>query len=377
MNLANQIRNTINLLESINSPVLLSNQEIDSLLEEFDVLEANKWAKARAARNDPETKQARLSRHSTLAPILNNQPGGRSLLRWLHKELNLGAQADWGVGRAQRYSQEKGAARPMVGDYGSGIWGNKVNDARVLWEIIKSHPDNFIVFVGEHGVGGLRPKKGYIEGQIKLYAERGKEYNPSKDGKLQYNYAFFDKDGDMQQIDPNVFGGKGVEVSPGKYSTRGGLPFGHDPNPNLLEVVKGVIGRIKAAYAAYPAAAGEVGHSVEREKIAQRTAQNERLSIEQQELKTFGTVIPIIKRIVSQILANAPEQSALKLAVQQKKLAPLLKQNFIAALRSQAKASGIELEDAAAYREFLEKAEHSSDELKKTLQLYQQTLLAA
>ena len=376
MSISNEIKKTLILLESLQTS-MLSESQIDQLLKEFEVDEANKWTKSRSAKNDPEVKQARLSKHSTLAPILNRQPGGRSLLRWLHREMNLGSQADWGVGRAQRVSQEKGASRPMVGNWGSGIWGNTISSARVLWEIVKGHPDNFIVFVGEHGVGGVRPEKGYIERKTAEYQQLGKEYNPSKDGELPYHYAFYDQDGNLQKVDPNAFGGAGLNPDSGKVSRRGGLPFGIDPNPNLLAVVKDTIGRIKAAYTAYPAAAGEVGHSVEREKISQRAAQNERLSIEQQELKTFGTVIPIIKRIVSQILANAPEQSALKLAIQQKKLAPLLKQKFIAALRSQAKASGIEIQDAAAYREFLEKAEHSSDELKKTLQLYQQTLLAA
>lgn len=369
----NDIRNLITVLETIQHK--LSDQELSALLEEFDLDEANKWQKARTARDAPEAKAARLARHSTLAPILDRQPGGRSLLRWLHREMNLGAQADWGVGRAERVSQEKGATRPVTGQWGSGIWGNTISSARVLWEIIKGNPDNFLVFVGDHGVGAVRPQKGYIEKKIAQARQVGKEYNPSKDQALPYHYAFFDQDGNLQKVDPNVFAGAGLAPETGKISRRGGLPFGQDPNPNLLTVVKNTIGNIKGAYAAYPAAGGETGHSVEREKISQRAVQSGRISIEQQELKTFNTVTPIVKRVVAQILATAPERSVLKVAIKDRKLAQTLKERFISSLQYTAKKSGIDLADAAAYREFLEKAEHAGPELKQTLQLYQEKLL--
>lgn len=370
MSISNEIKKTIVLLESIQTSVLLSESELDTLLDEFDLDEANKWKKARAARDEPEAKQARMGRHSTLAPILNRQPGGSSLLRWLHKQMNLGSQADWGHGRAERYSQEKGAKRAMTGQYGSGIWGDSIASARVLWEIIKSHPDNFIVFIGENGVGGLRPKKGYIENKIETERAKGKVYNPSKDGELEYHYAFFNKEGDLQHIDPNVFGGKGVEVEPGKFSTRGGLPFGKDPNPNLLAVVKGVIGRIKGAYAAFPAAPGEIGHSVEREKVAQR--------VEKQEKQIFKTLSPIIMRVVKALLPRAGEQSRLVQITQTKQpdqLRELIKQEFLNSLKNQAQAQGIEPVDSAGYRNFLAKASRSSPELKNTLKDFQTRLI--
>lgn len=370
----NDIRNLITALNAIQN--MISDQELTVMLEEFAMGEANKWKKARTARDEPEAQAARMSRHSTLAPILNKQPGGQSLLRWLHREMNLGAQADWGVGRAERVSQEKGAPRPMTGKWGSGIWGDSISSARVLWEIIKSNPDNFLVFIGDHGVGAVRPQKGYIEGQIAKHQQMKKEYNPAKDRALPYHYAFFDKDGNLQKVDPNVFAGAGLAPETGKVSRRGGLPFGHDPNPNLLTVVKNTIGAIKSAYSAFPAAEGETGQSVEREKVSQRAAQSGRITIDQQELKTFNTVMPIIKRVVSQVLASAPENSKLKLAIQNKALARTLKDQFIAALRSQAQSAGIDIQDAAAYREFLVNAEHSSEELKNTLKLYQQTLLS-
>lgn len=350
MSISNEIKKTMLLLESIQS-VLLSDHELDTLLEEFDVVEANKWQKSRLTRQDPTVKQARMSKHSTLGPLIMSQPGGPQLTSYLHKELGLGARASYGDPESK---------------YGSAISGDQIKSARVMWTTIKNHPDNFIVIIGEHGVAGMRPEPGYIESRRQEAEAQGKEYDPSKDGTLPYRYAIFDENSRKYVKNP--------EAITGRKSKRGGLPFGSDVrNINMLDQVREQVGRIKQVWAIMPA---EGRPSVEREKIAGRAAaRGEGLNIAQQEKKTFQAVSPLIKRVLTQLMPKAGPNSKLIQAQKQKQLGQVINQEFVDALRNQAQASGIELDDTAAYREFLIKASRSSVELKNVLKQLQSSLV--
>lgn len=316
--LSEQIRSHLDSLVKLEESIQ-DYYDTQELLEDLAVYEANKWQKARAARDaaksDPETKQARLGKHSSLAPILNRQPGGRKLLRWLHREMQLGSKADWGTERASRYSQRHKVKKPntkdslITGEYGSGIWGDSIKDARVMWTVIKNDPDNFIVFIGERGVGGLRPDESHMNAERAKKEAEGQVYDPQSDNALPYHYAFYDNDGNLQndKIDPNIIGGTGIPDKKGNYSRRGGTPFRPDPrNINLLDTIKEVIGKIKFAYAAYPADPGEEGQSVEREKIARRSVSKlhptATKSVSQLANEVFETLSPIMQKLANQEL---------------------------------------------------------------------------
>lgn len=350
MSISNEIKKTLVLLESIQESVLLSDSELDQLLEDVDLDEANKWKQARAAQQSDVAQQARMRRHSGLGPLLMKRPGGPQLTSYLHKELGLGARASYG---------------DPVAKYGSAIEGEQLKSARVMWTMIKNHPDNFIVIIGENGVAGMRPEPGYIEQQQQDYEAAGKEYDPSKDSKLPYRYAMFDASSRKFVKDP--------EMITGRKSKRGGLPFAADVrNVNMLDLVKEQIGGIKQVWAIMPT---PTRPSVEREKIARRaSARGENLSIPQQEQATLKAVSPIIKRVVMQIMPKLGANSKLAQAKQQNQLSQVLSQEFISALRSSAQAHNIELSDAAAYRSFLTKASRSSVELKDVLKDFQSKL---
>ena len=314
-NPADEIRRNIALLESIQEEVDDAT-ELDELMEELTALEAYRGKASKARYMDPEKQKERMSRHSTLGPLLSKEPGGPQLISWLHKEMGLGAKADWSVARANQYSAATMPSVPQPSDktisgkWGSGIWADEVKDARVMWQIIKSNPDNFIIFVGPEGCGGVRPKQGYIEGK-----QRDPNYNPSADDSLPYRYAFFNQGGSIT-LSPNTeafLRGQPVtyqakdkktgEIKT-KQSTRGGRPFHREEPPNLLDAVKDSIGgKIKRSYAAYPAPEGEEGPSVEREKIAQRAAAKgtapDQRSVMELSAAIWKKISPVVEKIAN------------------------------------------------------------------------------
>jgi hypothetical protein len=321
--LSDEIRKNIQLLESLEEDIEGS-KEIDQLMEELVALEAYRGKASKARYMDPEAQKKRMARHSTLAPLISKDPGGPRLISWLHKQLGLSAEADWGRDQAVRYNAATMPHMPKQSDkeistrWGSGVWSDKVRDSRQLWSIIKSSPDNFIVFVGEKGVGAVRPKPGYIESMRKSKDN----YEPAADRNLPYIYAFFTAD---QQWYNNSSDDAGVfDPDTGKIATRGGLFHGGDQNFNIVDAVTSMIGKLKRAYAAYPAPADyphpedleydDEGNpiprskdrpSVEREKIAQRAASRATPANTRSKHQLESDVFEKIKPVMSKLCKNA------------------------------------------------------------------------
>lgn len=322
--LAEEIRQHLNTIEVLQEEVDAA-RDLQEIMEELAANEAYRGKASKARYMDPEAQKKRMARHSSLGPLLSKEPGGPRLISWLHKQMGLGSQADWGREKAQQYSQAtmknfpdaKQSDKDVSTKWGSGVWADKVRDSRQLWMVIKSHPDNYIVFVGEKGVGAVLPKPGYIEAKKK----GNPEYAPEGDQNLLYVYAFFTEDQQWINTNPNEPGIFDPET--GKTAKRGGLFHGGDPNFNMINVITGMIGKLKRAYAAYPAEAdfpypperdldqgppapySKENPSKEREKIAKRKELSATPADTRTVSQLFNDVVAKITPVLAKLAASS------------------------------------------------------------------------
>lgn len=423
-NPADEIKRNIQLLESLEEDIDGS-KEINQLMEELVALEAYRGKASKARYMDPAAQQKRMSRHSTLAPLLKDVPGGPRLISWLHKELQLGSEADWSSERAQQFYEPR---RPMVNrkvdgvstrepstknvstTRGSGIWldlandigvDNDIKNPRIMWEIIKSEPDNFIVFVGTDGCGAVRPKPGYIESVRKNDPGR----NFAKDVNLPYVYAFFTADQKWENTNPTE--GGFFDPNTKKFLTRGGMVDASEKDPNMLDVIKSFIGKIRSAHSTYAAEPGESGTSVEREKVEKRAAAKagpaDNRNRAQLERAVFEKIRPVILKLCKNAVGmiNRKAQRAInggnwdeaqRIAragndlnsivaaledPQQQGIPYALSSKFTNALSFAAREQGVNQNDDADYKEFLSSALSVGPETKLILDALRSVLVGA
>ena len=140
----------------------------------------------------------------------------------------------------------------------------------------KSGSDHFMIIQGKKAVVGIRPDPDYMASKQEQAAASGKEYNPSKDNALMYNVVGFEQDKRIDNLlipmpeeedfekshDPkgeyaaavaDINRRRNMMINPDAPATkisgkRGGLPFGRDPNDNIMNRIKVVTGGINAIY---------------------------------------------------------------------------------------------------------------------------------
>jgi hypothetical protein len=175
MSIANQIRASIELLESIQLQEQFEQEMFEALVLE-----------------------------SSLSKMVGNLPGGQALVRHLHRQHLLGNDADY----------EK---QPI--------------NQRVMWKQFKNDPDNFLIVVCENGVAGVKPDPDHIARARAAAEAKGKEYNPATDTTLLYRVISYTDNGFVQ-----IQGQKDdQQIHPELMKARGGLPYGGDfRNPNNI-----------------------------------------------------------------------------------------------------------------------------------------------
>jgi hypothetical protein len=330
MSLSEEIRRNMRLLENIEQDHKFDT-EIDALLEELEIIEANKWARQRASSptQSPEVKAQRQAgakeraiKKSSIAELIGNVPGGKYLIRWLHKEAGLGSTADYGRDYAQ------GDNPPNTRGYGSGIEYDQVTKARVMWKTIKNHPDQFVVIIGDQGCAALLPKPGYHEGEAArrqaAYDEKNAKkiakgqpvepfepYGPeqaAEDTKLIYQYATFTNNG-LAYWAPEV-DNEGNILARGETKKRGGIVWRSDREAgrgdNIMDSLKDIIGTIKTAWAIRmpehePEWYGAPGQPREKEKRAWRAANKAPLNKGQMAANIAQRLVAIQGPLIAQI----------------------------------------------------------------------------
>lgn len=214
MSIANQIRASIQLLESIQLQEQYEQEMFEAIVME-----------------------------SSLSKMIGKLPGGQALVRHMHKQHLLSNDADY-------------IEQPWKGPKDRGMY----------WKQFKNDPDNFLVLHYENGVAAIRPDPAHIERGTQAAAAKGKEYKPENDNTIPYRIITYNRDNELvklhsQKVDP--------QEHPELMKTRGGLPKDPDiRNPdNVFNQLKWELGGLVDFYITRKA--------VEREKLTTRAEYKE------------------------------------------------------------------------------------------------------
>jgi hypothetical protein len=193
------------------------------------------------AKSKYQTRRGEVGTNASLTRQIGKAPGGRKLIRLLHKNHRLSDVA---------------------------VYEEHDMNERVLWQLFKNHPDNFQIVVGKTGVAGIKPFEDDIKRGEANAKSKGRDYDPAYDNKLRYQIVAFKG---QDQVDPELLR---IPVEPGEepeerdidptvMKARGGIPGRPDPrNTNIFDSLREQIGELTKIIITRGA--------VEREKISQR-----------------------------------------------------------------------------------------------------------
>lgn len=247
ISLAEEIRRTMLLLESIQYDESALNEQFDNEILEAFIAE------------------------STLSLKIGKLPGGQLLTRWIHRVHKLSNDAEY-------------IEQPPT--------------ERVMWKQIKNDPDNFLIIVGERGLVGLRPNQADIDRGYERANRKNKGYDPANDNTIRYQIGVFTKQGETKLRQPELEPGD-LPDEPGLTKVRGGVPGKIDARnlDNIFNRSSEQIGAVKSILITRAA--------VENEKIATRAGYKQPAASKSEADLTqiiFKKISPVMKKLTNQAL---------------------------------------------------------------------------
>jgi hypothetical protein len=349
ISLAEELRRTMLLLESIQDNDLVLNEQFDNEILEAFIAE------------------------STLSLKIGKMAGGQLLTRWIHRVHKLSNDAEY-------------IEQPPT--------------ERVMWKQIKNDPDNFLIIVGERGLVGLRPNKVDIDRGYERAASKGREYDPANDNTIRYQIGVFTKQGEAKLRQPELAPGD-LPDEPGVTKVRGGVPGKLDSRnlDNIFNRASEQIGAVKSILITRAA--------VEHEKIATRAGYKQPAESKSEYDLTrliFKKISPVMKKLTNQALLKINNRAkryidagnfegATKVSQAgeglrkfmatidvsgEVQLTGNISQKFINALKLAARDHSVDWRNSAAFKDFLNSAATGQvDELKSVLDSFRDMLIGA
>lgn len=257
-------------------------------------------------------KLRREKTNASLTRLIGGVPGGKKLIRLLHKKHKLSDTA---------------------------VYHDHNMDERIMWKLFKDHPDNFQIVVGTNGVAGIKPFEGDIKRGKEKAAKQKKTYDPANDNTLRYQIVAFRG---QEMVNPDLLrqptqpGEEPEErdVDPTVMRARGGVPSKRDIRaPNIFDLLREQIGQLKKIAITKSA--------VEREKIAGRQALKKEIEYDKSESDSYTSQVTqkllttgILKKLLNNLYSemyqdrNSPglaDEMVAKMAQSMVRLKELLK----------------------------------------------------
>lgn len=243
MSIADQIRETIALLESIQLQEQFEQEMFEAIIME-----------------------------SSLSKMIGKLPGGQALVRHLHRQHLLSNDA-----------------------YYEPIPWKGPKDRGMYWKQFKNDPDNFVIFHYENGVAAIRPDPAHVEAKKEAAKLKGKEYKPENDNTLPYRIITYNRDNELVRVQAQ----KDEPLDhPELMKARGGLPKDPDiRNPdNVFNQLKWELGNLIDYYITRKA--------VEREKLSTRAGYKEP-SDKRGEFELTNAIFTKIKPVLPKLIQQA------------------------------------------------------------------------